>query len=277
VEIDPNRLHATEERLAEIARLKRKYGTTIADILHYREQIRQEYLALSQSEERIETLTAELSKLRQSLKSLAITLSDKRRQTAERLQQAVQQELQALNMTGTAFHIACALRHDPHGDVAVGTERVALAADGIDTVEYFVAPNPGQPPKPLARIASGGELSRLMLALKSILARADQIPTLVLDEVDAGIGGRTAKIVGEKLRHLAHSHQIFCVTHLPQIASYGDQHYRVEKSVVTDHTTIHIQPLSFAERVEEIARMSGGTQITATTRKHAEEMLTKRP
>jgi DNA repair protein RecN (Recombination protein N) len=277
VEIDPNRLHTVEERLAEIARLKRKYGATIPDILQYRERIRHEYLALTQHEERRAALTAELGKLRQALKSLAITLSDKRRQAAERLQQAVQQELEALNMAGTVFRIACTLRHDPQGDVTVGTERVALTADGIDEVEYLVAPNPGQPLKPLARIASGGELSRLMLAMKSILARADQTPTLVLDEVDAGIGGRTARIVGEKLRHLAHSHQVFCITHLPQIASHGDQHYRVEKSVGTDHTTIQVQPLSFAERVEEIARMSGGTHITAATRKHAEEMLTKRP
>jgi DNA repair protein RecN (Recombination protein N) len=159
----------------------------------------------------------------------------------------------------------------------VGTERVALTADGIDEVEYLFSPNPGQSPKPLARIASGGELSRVMLAIKSILAREDQIPTLIFDEVDAGIGGKTAKIVGEKLRHIARSHQVFCITHLPQIASHGDQHYRIAKSVQADHTTTHIQPLSFAERIEEIARMSGGKEITATTRKHAEEMLTQHP
>ena len=130
---------------------------------------------------------------------------------------------------------------------------------------------------PNARIASGGELSRVMLAMKSILAREDHIPTLIFDEVDAGIGGKTAKIVGEKLRHIARSHQVFCITHLPQIASHGDQHYRIAKSVQAHHTTTDIQPLSFTGRIEEIARMSGGKEITDITRKHAKEMLTRHP
>jgi DNA repair protein RecN (Recombination protein N) len=276
LEIDPTRLQAIDDRLTEITRLKRKYGASIADILRYRQKIRQEHLALTHHEERLESVTTELGKLRQSLKSLAVTLSDKRRQTAERLQAAIQQELHDLNMPHTVFQIVCTLRQHPEGDIVVGTERVALTVDGIDEVEYLFSPNPGQSLKPLARIASGGELSRVMLALKSVLVREDQTPTLILDEVDAGIGGRTSKLVGEKLRHIAGSHQVFCITHLPQIASHGDQHYRVEKSVEGETTTIHIQTLSFAERVEEIARMSGGKQITATTLKHAEEMLTKR-
>jgi DNA repair protein RecN (Recombination protein N) len=204
-------------------------------------------------------------------------LSDKRRQATERLQQAVQQELQELNMANTVFQVAHTLRYHPQGELLVGTERVTLTADGIDEVEYLFSPNPGQPPKPLARIASGGELSRVMLAMKSILARADRIPTLIFDEVDAGIGGKTATIVGEKLRHIARSHQVFCITHLPQIARHGDQHYRIAKSVQANHTTTDIQPLSFADRIEEIARMSGGKEITDTTRKHAEEMLTRHP
>jgi DNA repair protein RecN (Recombination protein N) len=277
LDIDPNRLQAIEDRLADIGRLKRKYGATVAEILQYRERLRHELLTWARREERLEEITTELQRLRQSLKSLAVTVSDKRRQAAERLQQAVQQELGELNMAGTVFQVACMLRHHADGDVTVGTERVALTADGIDEVEYLFAPNPGQPLKPLSRIASGGELSRVMLALKSVLAREDHTPTLILDEVDAGIGGRTAKIVGEKLRHLARSHQIFCITHLPQVASHGDQHYRVEKTVVGDATSIQVHTLSFAERIEEIARMSGGKQITATTRKHAEEMLTRRP
>ena len=277
LEVDPTRLQAIADRLADIGRLKRKYGATIADILRYRQKIRHEHLALTRHEERLEDMHAELGKLRQSLKSLAVTLSDKRRQTAERLQRAIQQELHDLNMPHTVFQIACTPRQHPQGDIVVGTERVALTAEGIDEVEYLFSPNPGQPLKPLSRIASGGELSRVMLALKSVLVREDHTPTLILDEVDAGIGGHTSKIVGEKLRHIARAHQVLCITHLPQIASHGDQHYRVEKSTAGDNTTIQIQTLSFAERVEEIARMSGGQHITATTRKHAEEMLTKRP
>jgi DNA repair protein RecN (Recombination protein N) len=277
IEIDPQRLQAIEDRLATLARLKRKYGTSIAAVLDYRTQLAQEEQTWARREDRLEEINTALEALRQSLKSQAITLSDKRRQTAQRLEQEVQQELQDLNMSGTVFHIACTLRHDPQGDMTVGTESVTLTADGIDEVEYLFAPNPGQPLRPLARIASGGELSRVMLALKSILAREDHIPTLILDEVDTGIGGHTAKIVGEKLRRVARSHQTFCITHLPQIASHGDHHYRVEKYASATQTTVQVHPLSFTERIEEIARMSGGTTITATTRKHAEEMLTRRP
>jgi DNA repair protein RecN (Recombination protein N) len=277
LEVEPHRLQALEDRLAEIARLKRKYGPTIAEILRYRDSLRQELQTWERREECLEELAAEVSQLRQVLKSRAVTLSDKRRQTAERLQREVQQELQELNMAGAVFQIDCTLRRHPQGDLTIGSDRVALTADGIDEVEYLFAPGPGQPLKPLTRIVSGGELSRVMLVLKSILVREDRIPTLILDEVDAGIGGRTAKIVGEKLRHIARSHQILCITHLPQIASHGDQHYRVEKVEEAARATIRVQMLDFAERVEEIARMSGGKQITTTTRKHAEEMLIRRP
>lgn len=276
VEIDPARLQTIEDRLAEIARLKRKYGPTVASIIQFRAQLDQEHVVWEQREEQLAAVTAELEGLRQTLKTRAITLSDKRRQTALRLQQAVQDELSDLRMSGTVFQIACSLRHDPQGDVTVGAEPVTLAANGIDEVEYLFAPNAGQSPKPLARIASGGELSRVMLALKSILAREDHTPTLVLDEVDAGIGGQTARIVGEKLRRIARSHQVFCITHLPQIASHGDQHYHVEKMRQGRQDTIRVRSLAFTERVDEIARMSNGKRITDVTRKHAEEMLNQR-
>jgi len=277
MEVDPARLQAIDDRLVEIARLQRKYGPTISAILQYHEKLRREQQDWERHSERLTELTAELGRARQTLKSLAITLSDKRRQAAERLQHVVQHELQELNMANTVFQVAHTLRYHPQGELRVGTERVALTADGIDEVEYLFSPNPGQPPKPIARIASGGELSRVMLAMKSILAREDQIPTLIFDEVDAGIGGKTAKIVGEKLRHIARSHQVFCITHLPQIASQGEQHYRIAKSVQANHTATDIQPLNFTERIEEIARMSGGKEITDITRRHAKEMLTRHP
>jgi DNA repair protein RecN (Recombination protein N) len=276
MDVDPLRLQRVEERLALLARLKRKYGATIADILAHRDTIARERQSWDQHEERLEALEADLKKSRQSLKSLAITLSDKRRQAAVRLQQAVQQELQELNMSHPVFQIDCTLRRQAQGDFTVATEPVALTADGMDEVTYLFSSNPGQTPKPLARIASGGELSRVMLALKSVLAREDQMPTLIFDEVDAGIGGQTATIVGDKLRRIAHSHQIFCITHLPQIASHGDQHYRVEKSADASTTTTRLRTLNFDERIEEIARMSGSAEITDIARRHAEEMLTQR-
>lgn len=277
MEVDPARLQAIDDRLVEIARLQRKYGATIAEVLQHYATLQREQQDGERHGARLSELTAEIGRARQALKSLAVTLSDKRRQAAERLQQAVQQELHELNMASTVFQVVHTLRYQPQGELRVGTERVGLTADGIDEIEYLFAPNPGHPPRPLARIASGGELSRVMLAIKSILAREDHIPTLIFDEVDAGIGGKTAKIVGEKLGHIARSHQVLCITHLPQIASYGDQHYRIAKSVQANHTTTQIASLDFRERVEEIARMSGGKEITETTRKHAKEMLTRHP
>ncbi|ETX03255.1 MAG: hypothetical protein ETSY1_00635 [Candidatus Entotheonella factor] len=275
MDVDPARLQELEDRLALIARLKRKYGTTIEDILKHHDAIAFEQQSWGHHEERLEQLETELNQYRQSLKSLAITLSDKRQQAAERLEQAVQQELQDLNMAHPVFRIAHTLRHSETGDFAVGTEHVTLTADGIDDITYMFSSNPGQPPKPLARIASGGELSRVMLALKSVLAREDHMPTLIFDEVDAGIGGQTARVVGEKLHRIARSHQIFCITHLPQIASHGDQHYRVEKSEDSNQTTTELRTLDFAERIDEIARMTSGDEITEATRRYAEEMLTQ--
>ncbi|MBM3224638.1 MAG: DNA repair protein RecN, partial [Candidatus Tectomicrobia bacterium] len=203
MEVDPARLQTIDDRLAEIARLQRKYGPTIPAVLQYREKLRREQQSWERHGERFSALSTELGRLGQAVKSLAITLSDKRRQAAERLQQAVQQELQDLNMANTVFQVAHTLRYHPQGELRVGSERVTLTAAGMDEVEYLFSPNPGQAPRPMARIASGGELSRVMLAMKSILAREDHIPTLIFDEVDAGIGGKTAKIVGEKLRHIA--------------------------------------------------------------------------
>lgn len=275
MDVDPARLQELEDRLALIARLKRKYGNTIEDILKHRDAIAFEQQSWGQHEERLEQLETELNQYRQSLKSLAITLSDKRQQASRRLEQTVQQELQDLNMAHPVFRIQHSLRLIDSGDFAVGTEHVTLTADGIDDITYMFSSNPGQSPKPLARIASGGELSRVMLALKSVLAREDHMPTLIFDEVDAGIGGQTARVVGEKLHRIAHSHQIFCITHLPQIASHGDQHYRVEKSEDVDQTTTQLRPLDFAERIDEIARMTSGDEITEATRRHAEEMLTQ--
>lgn len=273
MDVNPARLQELEDRLALITRFKRKYGNTIEDILKHRDAIAFEQQSWGQHEERLEHLESELNQYRQSLKSLAITLSDKRQQASARLEQAVQQELQDLNMAHPVFRIHHSLRHSDSGDFEVGTEHVTLTADGIDDITYMFSSNAGQTPKPLGRIASGGELSRVMLALKSVLAREDHMPTLIFDEVDAGIGGQTARVVGEKLHRIARSHQIFCITHLPQIASHGDQHYRVEKSEDADQTTTQLRPLKFTERIDEIARMTSGDDITEATRRHAEEML----
>lgn len=277
LDVDPHRLQAIEERLAEIARLQRQYGTTIAAILQYRDTLAAEQQSWSQQNEQFRALTVELGEVRQHLTALACDISARRQAAASRLQQAVQQELYDLNMASTTFHVAHTLRYDPQGEVSIGTERVAISAEGIDEIEYRFVSSPGEAPRPIMRVASGGELSRLLLALKGILARADATPTLIFDEVDTGVGGRTARMIGEKLARLARDHQVFCITHLPQIASHADQHYRIEKSLHGERSSTHIQLLDFTARIEEVARMSGGKTITETTRKHAEEMLTRRP
>ncbi|MBI5197453.1 MAG: DNA repair protein RecN, partial [Nitrospirae bacterium] len=157
--------------------------------------------------------------------------------------------------------------------VQVSTQPEQVGPSGADQVDLMISTNPGEEPKPLARIASGGELSRVMLAVKAVLASADRTPTLIFDEIDTGIGGKVAEEVGIRLKRLAKSHQVACITHLPQIASLADHHYGVEKTVQTGRTTVQVRPLNDRERVEEIARMLGGKTITKTTRRHAEEML----
>ncbi|MFA0742886.1 MAG: hypothetical protein DFNUSKGM_003019 [Candidatus Fervidibacter sacchari] len=272
IEFDPERLEEVESRLDLLKRLKRKYGDSISAILQYRQQIEQELQRLETSEERLETLQREREQLRKELAETAMALSEARQEIARQLERTVQNHLKALMMERARFKVAIDRLPDPNGlQLPEGT--FAFGRDGVDQVEFLISTNPGEPLKPLAKIASGGEISRTMLALKASLQRTHEIPVLVFDEIDVGIGGKTAEAVGEKLREVSRYAQVLCVTHLPQIAALADWHLQVEKITEGKRTRVIVTPLEYEERVKELARMLSGRQITQASLQHAQELL----
>ena len=272
IEFNPHRLSEVEERLDLIHRLKRKYGDSVAEILAYQAQASQKLEDLQFGSERIEELKDQIHRITQQAQALAIELSEKRKETATQLEGLIERELQTLGMERAVFQILVSPIESAEGPLEIEGKRYELRADGMDEIEFFISPNVGSEPKPLAKIASGGEISRVMLALKTVLAQVDLIPTMIFDEIDAGIGGRTADIVGQKLKELSRFRQVFCITHLPQIARFADQHFRVEKDEDGNRTTITAKLLTPEERIEEVARMHGG-EATVTMLAHARELL----
>jgi DNA repair protein RecN (Recombination protein N) len=270
VEFNPKRLDVVEERLELIKNLQRKYGATIENILAYGEKAQAEREGLTHSGERIAELQKKEEALLQRIGRLGLKLSAARRAAGERLGSAIETELADLRMEGAKFGVDLQTEDDSEGAYVDG-RRVAFDSTGIDRIEFLVAPNLGEGLKPLAKVASGGETSRLMLALKSVLARADRTPTLIFDEIDQGIGGRVGAVVGYKLWGLAEAHQVLCITHLPQLAGFGDQHFKVEKQIAGDRTVTRVHALSEADRVAELAQMLGGEG--EKTLESAEEIL----
>jgi DNA repair protein RecN (Recombination protein N) len=273
VEFDPARLSEIEDRLSELTALKRKYGPTVEAILTQREALVKELESLQGQVESMEALQGEIAATERQVGAQALELSQRRMAVGAELEQAVERELHELSMGSARFVIALRRVPDPTGFITVDGTAVHLTPVGLESVEFLFTSNPGEEPRPLAKIASGGEVSRVMLALKSILAAVAQIPTLVFDEVDTGIGGGVAEVVGRKLKALTKACQVFCITHLPQVASRGDVHFLIEKQVILGRTVTAVRPLTQRERVDEIARMSGGLVITETTRKLAAELL----
>jgi DNA repair protein RecN (Recombination protein N) len=259
VEVNPMRLDEIENRLEEIDRLKRKYGSTIEGVLSFKHRVDEALKSFTSDEERLAELEGGLEPLRQTVNNLAKRLSKKRKEVALELKKSVEKELNSLGMKKTVFEI----RADPS----------PLALSGADQVEFLISPNVGEEVKPLAKIASGGELSRIMLAMKRILAKVGGRQVLIFDEVDSGIGGAMAEVVGKKLRELSRHHQVICVTHLPQIACFADQHHSVRKEVKTGRTITLVDRLDQEAIVDEIARMLGGVKVTEKTRAHAKEMI----
>lgn len=272
-QFQPGRLEEVEDRLAEINSLKRKYGNDIPAILEYREKIAAELEALSSNQERVEALKTELQQRQKKLTAMAVALAEKREKTAVTLQKKVEKELHELNMAKARIGVRFNYEPDAAGFAAFRGKTVKLTPTGLGAIEFVFSPNPGEDLRPLAKIASGGELSRVMLALQTILNEQDAVPILVFDEVDSGIGGRVAEKVGARLKKIAHRKQVFCVTHLAQIAGMAKTHFVISKEVSGKRTRTRIRVLDADERVEEIARMSGGEKITATTRQHAREMI----
>ena len=268
LEVTPGRLDEIEGRLALIERLKRRYGATVEEMLASAASGRGELARLGAPEERERALEAQRGEAVASFLELARGLSRRRRAAGLELAARVQGELGQLAMEKTRFEVA--FQPLASGD---GEDTARWSDRGLDAVEFLLSPNPGEELRPLARIASGGELSRILLALNAVAAVEAAAETLVFDEVDAGIGGRVAEVVGRKLRTVAETHQVLCVTHLPQIASLADRHYVVSKREVKGRTVTDVRPLDGPERIEEVARMLGGATITDTTRRHAREMV----
>ena len=264
---DPSRLEEVEDRLEALGRLKKKYGGSIEGVLETAQSLRAELQGLASAAGDIEALEQELADRKTALRERAAGLSAARRRTAETLEKAIEGEIRDLKMEKARFSVR--FRESALDEDGLA----ALNPKGIDQPEFHLSTNVGEPLKPLNRVASGGELSRIVLAMKKVLARAGSVGTVVFDEVDSGIGGATAEIVGRKLRDISRHHQVICITHLPQIASFGRTHYRVTKRVSDGRTKTDVRQLSEDERVEEITRMLGGVEITDRTRAAAREML----
>jgi len=277
IEASPARLQQVEERLALLERLKRKHGPSLRDVMDRRNALRSEQRDLERGEDRVRDLEGQLATARAAYVAAADTLSRARRRTAGEFASELERLLTELAMARTRFEVRFADEQLPD---------TSWTSRGFDAAEFFVSPNPGEDLRPLARIVSGGELSRVMLAIKTLTCgtrlagrdgeRGSQSPGLVFDEVDAGIGGRVADVVGRKLRALGSTFQVLCITHLPQVAAYADRHIRIDKRVESHRTYTTVSPLDGQGRVEELARMLGGEAVSEGVRNAAREMLTER-
>ena len=270
IEYNPKRLEEAEERLDLIRRLERKYGGSVEAVLAFAVEARKGLESITTASTRIAELEASEAVLLEKLSQQALALSQKRQEAAGKMSQSIEAELADLRMEAAHFTVDFQARTDPQGVHGPDGQRLAFDANGVDKVEFLVAPNPGEGFKPLAKIASGGETSRLMLALKNVLARADQIPTLIFDEIDQGIGGRVGGTVGEKLWSLGRNHQVMVITHLPQLAAFGDLHFQVQKVVQNNRTLTRLSKLSGEPRTLELAQMLG--DITEGTLRSAHDI-----
>lgn len=268
IDASPERLAQVEDRLAQLDRLKRKYGPTVDAVITFGEEVARKLNEVENREEIMQGLKKDLAAAAENYLSVTRTISKRRYTAARELQKLVEAEVNQLAMK-SQFRI----------EVSGSDEPENWTPSGFDNVVYLIATNPGEPLKPVEQIASGGELSRVMLALKATVEASKRRnkyelqKTLVFDEIDSGIGGRAAEAVGKKLKSLARAHQVLCVTHLPQIASFADHHYLIEKKTVAGRTRTSVRLLDSAERTEEIARMLSGAKLTETSRQHAEQLL----
>ncbi len=272
LEFNPERIQAVEMRLDEVHRLKRKYGSSIEAILQYREDTAENLERLINSESFLKQLQEDEGAILNNLGIQAEIISTIRSQGAHQLSEAVERELADLGMKNMLFHAFVEKKVSENG-LHVGGESFAFHAHGVDQIEFRMSTNPGEPVKPLIKIASGGEVSRIMLGIKAVLAFSDAIPTLIFDEIDTGIGGRAGQAVAKKLKKISTERQVLCVTHLPQIAAAADSHFYISKETVNDRTGTRVEQLTERQRVAEIARMLSGDLHTEAVIRHAEEMI----
>ena len=273
IEINPERLEEVRARLAEFTRLKKKYATDIEGVLQKREELQNELSRIESLDEEIAGLETQLQEAIGRYRETAVALSEKRQKAASELEQAIPEILAEIGMSGSRFKVQFDMDDDPDSWLMLDDRKVRAFASGIDRVEFYISANPGQPLRPLQKVASGGEISRIMLALKKAIAHSVQVPVLIFDEIDIGISGRVAEAVGRKLRELAETHQIICITHLPQIASAGQTHFLVEKIQSGDQTQTKVRRLAEEEREWAIARLLGGETITEAHLSSARELL----
>lgn len=275
IEFNPRRLDQVEERLNLINHLKRKYarpGTaSIAEVLMFAQEAHNQLETITNAADRINALEKEEERLLEQLGEQGTRLSEARHIAASQLESQLETELEHLSMSGAQFKVQFITRTDPNGARLSDGQRLAFDANGLEQVEFLVAPNPGEGLKPLVKVASGGETSRLMLGIKNVLARADHVPTLIFDEIDQGIGGRVGTVVGRKLWALGASHQVLCVTHLPQLAAFAGQHLHVTKAVRDGRTATHVDTLTGERRQRELALMMG--EISPGTLHSANDLL----
>jgi len=271
IEFNPKRLETVEERLDLIHSLTRKYGGNIPAAIAYGADARKQLETITGAAERINELEMQEAKLLEKIAKHGGALSDKRKSAALKMGKGIETELADLKMQSARFGVDFQTRPDLNGAPIPDGARIAFDQNGFDRVEFLIAPNPGEGLKPLAKIASGGETSRLMLGLKNVMARADEVPSLIFDEIDQGIGGRVGMVVGQKLWNLSRSHQVFCVTHLPQLAVFGDRHYQVQKLVDNGRTLTRVEALDGESRLLELSQMLG--EVGEGTLRSAHELL----
>ena len=271
IEFNPKRLEDVEERLDLVHSLTRKYGGNIPAVIAYGAEARKQLETITGAADRIAELEMQEAKLLEKLGRQGVSLSEKRKSAAVEMGKGIEAELDDLKMASAQFGVDFQTRTDPNGAPLADGTRIAFDQNGFDRVEFLVAPNPGEGLKPLAKIASGGETSRLMLGLKNVMAGADEVPALIFDEIDQGIGGRVGMVVGQKLWNLSRTHQVFCVTHLPQLAVFGDQHYQVQKLVDKGRTLTRVELLEGEPRLLELSQMLG--EVGEGTLRSAHELL----
>lgn len=274
LEFSPERLEEIEGRLAEISRLKRKYGATLDDVIEHLRESEERLNSIETADLRAEELEAAAQKLRADYVTLAVELHQKRTKTARRFEKEVTENLKAVALEKAIFRVQ--IEAPGEQELNNGTGDKAFTLKGFDRLEFYFSANPGESVKPIAKVASGGEASRLMLILKTTAKVSERDKTVVFDEIDSGVGGRVAEAVGLKLKELSKTCQVLCVTHQPQIASLADEHYVVTKEISGKKTLIDLKRLNADERIEEVARMFAGEEITESARAHAREMIARR-
>lgn len=272
-QFSPERLDTIIGRIELINKFKKKYGETIENILAYKEKSINDLEAIEKSEEEIEETKAKIQKVKEELNKLAINLSGRRRVVAKLFDERIMENLNDLDMEKSIFKVNVSYVEKPDGIVQIDDKRYKLTDKGIDNIEFLIAPNVGEELKPLRKIVSGGEMSRIMLALKTVLNEIDKVNTLIFDEIDMGIGGKTSDVVGRKMKFLSRNKQIIVITHQAQISRFAVKHFFISKEVIGNRTITKLKELTYNEKIYETARMMAGEQVTQTTLQHAKELI----